>query len=574
VNSEELERSLRTEFETYLKNIAADLKREAAEFQGRMETEFARHKSQLDQLVNEFSDRVSVERTLDSNFRDAVVEHLRLARDEGARITATAFAEAEQLAESTAGRADAGAVNVIRKAIFDISTKNTQSAILKSLVQHAAAFTPRGVFFIVKNDQLVGWKSFGSDPLPAEDLVREVSFAINQKTMPGTAVNLLSSVDSNFDSSEGDTVYLDKLGLGRPDKMYAIPLLVRGRAVAVVYADHGVNGSNVDIDALETIVRVAGLTVEILAAGRVEKSSQPASDITAEEDAPAYEAPTAPVISSFNVTPAVQFEQAAPVNTFSGQIPSTSPEVVASPAEFSFEPAPTVETVPPSMGSLGVSYNEPAPFQQSANWGESAAMPQNTFVPEQSAPPAPTYEFEPNEPGNGLGTSFGTAHFDAPVRIETSFPPNVESFPAPVSTQQGFGQTMTSGFTPEVAPSSQPVPAPVIPTTPPVKSRFSDRNVDLPIEVSEEERRHHNDARRFARLLVSEIKLYNEQKVREGREGGDIYDRLRDAIDRSREMYDKRVQPSVSSRFDYFHYEVVNTLAEGDESKLGGAYRR
>ncbi len=106
----------------------------------------------------------------------------------------------------------------------------------------------------------------------------------------------------------------------------------------------------------------------------------------------------------------------------------------------------------------------------------------------------------------------------------------------------------------------------------PVKTRFSERNVDLPIEVAEDERRLHNDARRFARLLVSEIKLYNEQKVSEGRTSYDLYERLREAIDRSREMYDKRVQPPVAAKFDYFHYELVSSLAEGDESRLGGSY--
>src|SRR5207237_9998329 len=95
---------------------------------------------------------------------------------------------------------------------------------------------------------------------------------------------------------------------------------------------------------------------------------------------------------------------------------------------------------------------------------------------------------------------------------------------------------------------------------------------DLPIEVGEEERRLHNDARRFARLLVSEIKLYNEPKVKEGRSRSDIYDRLREDIDRSRQMYDKRVAPPVAARHDYFHQELVNTLAEGDPHKLGANY--
>jgi len=79
----------------------------------------------------------------------------------------------------------------------------------------------------------------------------------------------------------------------------------------------------------------------------------------------------------------------------------------------------------------------------------------------------------------------------------------------------------------------------------------------------------HNDARRFARLLVSEIKLYNEQKVVEGRANRDLYDRLREDIDRSRQMYDKRVTPEVSTKVDYFYDELVNTLAEGDAAKLG-----
>ena len=35
------------------------------------------------------------------------------------------------------------------------------------------------------------------------------------------------------------------------------------------------------------------------------------------------------------------------------------------------------------------------------------------------------------------------------------------------------------------------------------RGRLSDRPVDLPIEVPDDERRLHNDARRFARLLVS-----------------------------------------------------------------------
>ena len=102
--------------------------------------------------------------------------------------------------------------------------------------------------------------------------------------------------------------------------------------------------------------------------------------------------------------------------------------------------------------------------------------------------------------------------------------------------------------------------------------RFGVSEPELPIDVGEEERRLHNDARRYARLLVSEIKLYNEPKVKAGRSAGDLYDRLREDIDRSRQMYDKRVAPPVAARHDYFHQELVNMLAEGDAAKLGANY--
>jgi hypothetical protein len=37
-------------------------------------------------------------------------------------------------------------------------------------------------------------------------------------------------------------------------------------------------------------------------------------------------------------------------------------------------------------------------------------------------------------------------------------------------------------------------------------------------------------------------------------------------------MYDKRVKPEVALRYDYFHHELVHTLAEGDVAKLGVNY--
>jgi len=76
-------------------------------------------------------------------------------------------------------------------------------------------------------------------------------------------------------------------------------------------------------------------------------------------------------------------------------------------------------------------------------------------------------------------------------------------------------------------------------------------------------------ARRFARILMSEIKLYNEAAVRAGREGRDLLHRLGVEIDRARRLYEERVPPSVGARRVFFDQELVRTLAGGDPALLG-----
>jgi hypothetical protein len=77
-----------------------------------------------------------------------------------------------------------------------------------------------------------------------------------------------------------------------------------------------------------------------------------------------------------------------------------------------------------------------------------------------------------------------------------------------------------------------------------------------------------DEARRFARLLASEIKLYNEHAVTEGRARGDLYARLRQDIERGRRLYEERVPADVRSRTDFYYEELVEVLAGGRPEAL------
>jgi hypothetical protein len=90
--------------------------------------------------------------------------------------------------------------------------------------------------------------------------------------------------------------------------------------------------------------------------------------------------------------------------------------------------------------------------------------------------------------------------------------------------------------------------------------------------MDEAEQKAHKDAKRFAKLLVSEIELYNKTKVADGRENRDLYKRLKSDIDRSRLTFEKRFGKGPIQQVDYFHDELVKILAQNDTALLGPEY--
>ena len=454
--SEQMEESLRHEIESYIERRLSTIKQEIV---------------QLQTQLNESLKRVlegEGEGQWDGSLAASIAEHLRAAHERGIELAAS---------ESSRTQASSD-MAIVKAAIEEIETQKSQAEILKTLVNRASSFAPRVVFFIVKGEQVRGWRARGLQGSIGDEAVQQISFPLSADTMVNDVVKSRATWSGTPNSHPEDHLLLDRLGEQAPQRIVAVPLVVRGRTVAVLYADSaGLDSDAINLEALETLVRVAGMAIGLLSASHAPAPAKP---------------PAVPV--------AEREEEAAKVET-----PSYTPERV---------------------------YDEPA----------AAAQEREEDLPEVE-PVAVAPEAQPTTP-------------------EPQF---AETAPAETATSEAITSE----------PFSQPEPAPAEPAAPPAGSRrrYGTYDAALPVEVSDdEERRQHLDARRFARLLVSEIKLYNEQKVVEGRTEGNLYERLREYIDRSREMYDKRVKPDVSTRYDYFHHELINTLAEGDASKLGDAY--
>jgi hypothetical protein len=443
--SEELEISLQQSVETYLNERLRAIDEQLAKLQNDFNEAFAR--------LRESTASGELAATPVSS---AITAHLQAARE-------------QKLSGASPTPAPSPDLSNLKRAIEEIQNQQSQTEVLSALLRNAAQFADRVALFVVKGDQAIGWRSCEvRDRNNLESI--NVALSLSGSTVVSNAARSGSAESASGTNAE-DAVLIEQLG-GEPQQLAAMPLVVRKRVVALLYADSAwPHRDAIQFDALETLARVAGMAVELVSPARTAQPQQASA-------------------------------------------PSPAPEAKPEPTPVY---APQVEPQPSTVAA-----EEPAPAEAVAEEVEAPA-PQMAEEPEQTAPAAE----EPTTP------------------VEQ--PPEVQPAPPPAFTTQ-YSAPLGSA------------------------RRWGVAEPELPIEVGEDERRLHNDARRFARLLISEIKLYNEQKVSEGRNQGDIYDRLREDIDRSRQMYDKRVAPPVAARHDYFHQELVNTLAEGDPSKLGNSY--
>lgn len=478
--SEELENSLQQSIETHLNERLRGIDEQLARLQTEFNEAFAR--------MRESTAPGQIETPVSS----AITAHLQAARE-------------QKLTGPSSVAAPATDFSSIKAALEEIRSQQTQTDILGALLRNAVNFADRVALFVVKGDQAIGWRICDVHDRSQLNTLPGISLPLSGNTVVSQAARS-GSAEIAPGNSDDDGGLIAHLG-GEPQQLAAVPLVIRSRTVAVLYADSTwPHRDAIQSDALEILARVAGMAIALLSPARAVQT-QPSASVAQPAAAPAE--------------PEAAREPGQPAATVPAEARSAeasyTPQVESQAAA---EPSPVEERVPHIEEQAAPIEEQAAPVEaaREAASVEEQATPVETEV---AAEPAPA---EPMPP--------------PPAETPSAAPVFSQQFSAPLGSARRWGV-------------AEP---------------------ELPIEVGEDERRLHNDARRFARLLVSEIKLYNEQKVNEGRSQGNIYDRLREDIDRSRQMYDKRVAPPVAARHDYFHQELVNTLAEGDPSKLGNSY--
>jgi hypothetical protein len=569
------------------RNEARAAGREEAEqeFQERLK-QAARDWEDAQQMANEASFQKRLEQACTE--AAAVARRESEVQIEDLREQLEASRKALTLAVSSAQSASAQSTSFdqLRSAIDEIDGQRTQSETLTSLVRHAARFAPRVVFFVVKGGDAVGWRASGFENGLNDETVRLLNVPTQNPSLLQESLTGFRTAIGRSSSPGENSAVLGLYGSPAPERAIAVPLVVRGKAAAVLYADSGTHSENsINTSAIETLMRVASMGIELLPARRGFEPPRPHNPASQLGAAAAQAVAPAPFPEPSRVTAPVPEEAQDKIET------SVDHEATR-PVTEEFEP----------VKEVGAGVETPQASQP--EWAEQVRTTEELIKPREvveNLQEAEAYTYRPVEVGDERETKALT-YESAPSEVVSAGPESAEV------EQYEQAETQTIPPPPPAPPIGEERPsfnemssAPTVPMTPrqtldipreqenvqyqeqPVEEQPSAPSFtasaepprpaqslpSVPTPASETEQRAHNDARRFARLLVSEIKLYNAAKVNEGRRNFDLYERLKDEIDRSRKVYDKRVSPAVAARFDYFYDELVQTLAEGDPAKLG-----
>ena len=466
-----------------------------------------------------------------SSIREAMPEH----GDEVFPVgdLATTVAEMRRAAEAAVVVTPPPAVTLER--LRELDGAESQSDLLRGLLGALGDHAARAVVLVFRPDDVNAWSAIGFG-----DASELEQWSCAKTDSPIFEEFIDDPRPRGFRPADDPVFERWLTGASEPVEALLVPVSLRGKTMGAVYADR-LEGAPWDPEAIQVLVAISCWMIDTL---KYRSAS------------------TSPMLDDISgLTPAVEGVDATVAESVSGDagsgeaeqdeglVEDTSPASAAldeMAAEADFDPSATLQVEDDGSGDEPAAEVETeVKFEPALGTGDEADEENRVeAVVDTGGPGADEVAAEEETDWVSEGRETSDAQIPGPA---------IDDEPAEAEFE-----------------GAVPIPPPVEPVVPPPDVSESEVADDAePSTLSAEDESRHEEARRFARLLVSEIKLYNEDAVDRGRQQNDLYARLREDIDRSREMYEKRISPDIRTVRDYFHEELVRILADGDAGALG-----
>src|SRR5215469_7507681 len=158
-------------------------------------------------------------------------------------------------------RASGSSTAALKKAVASIQAGSTQKEVLRALLDNTVLYGGRAALFVVKNGSATGWQGIA---FSKNEAIKDFPVSITS----GLAAEAIESRESESGSaSQFDRRFLATFGPPSDDKAVVLPLLLKDKVSALVYADAG-SGSVLDEAALDVLVRATSAWLEVISQRR------------------------------------------------------------------------------------------------------------------------------------------------------------------------------------------------------------------------------------------------------------------------------------------------------------------
>ncbi len=226
---------------------------------------------------------------------------------------------------------------LVNRAVSCVLQPMEQSEIMAAVLQSASGFAGRCALFVRRGDEFTFLRGEGF-PADAATQLESLSVSAGQPGAFKEASENLLAVSGMRTAEALPDALASVLARSNDDALFLFPIVVQGRAEAVLYADSGSDAGSVEASALEILARVTGLSLET-AAGRIAASA--AHPVVTQAAAVPAELPAAELAAP---AAASAPEPAAPEPEVPPLPPPPAPEPVAARA---IAPPPELDSLPP-----------------------------------------------------------------------------------------------------------------------------------------------------------------------------------------------------------------------------------
>lgn len=222
---------------------------------------------------------------LDQTITRALEEELRPKLDALIRQTISETAEqlraqcaeaAEEAARSererSASESGAAVAEALHESVRRIRREDSVTGIASALVDGAAGFCGRSALLIHKGDQLLGFRAAGAVDEETSSKLARLSFGADEATALAHTLSSLDSTVTHGDAGALSAGLVELLELRPDDSVSLFPIVLRDRALAVLYCD-GRDDRPVVTPAIETLVAMAEAWIEAVGTRRKQAST-------------------------------------------------------------------------------------------------------------------------------------------------------------------------------------------------------------------------------------------------------------------------------------------------------------